>query len=86
MFFVSRWQQSGEPDKIRLIELGPGRGTLLCDMLRTFANFPKLFSSLRTLQMVEASPMLLMEQEKALSSTLERYLSLIHIPSPRDRG
>lgn len=73
MFFVSRWQQSGEPDKIRLIELGPGRGTLLCDMLRTFANFPKLFSSLRTLQMVEASPMLLMEQEKALSSTLERY-------------
>lgn len=28
------WEQMGQPDKVNLIELGPGRGTLLADLLR----------------------------------------------------
>lgn len=28
------WEQMGKPVKVNLIELGPGRGTLLADLLR----------------------------------------------------
>ncbi|AQK96327.1 midA [Zea mays] len=41
------WEQMGKPAKVNLIELGPGRGTLLADLLRgsaKFANFTKALS------------------------------------------
>jgi SAM-dependent MidA family methyltransferase len=31
---VAVWYQMGCPDKVHLVELGPGRGTLMFDMLR----------------------------------------------------
>lgn len=34
IYFVSRWQANEMPNKVRLVELGPGRGTLLSDMVR----------------------------------------------------
>ena len=33
-FFVNLWQQMGQPKAFTLLELGPGRGTLMADMLR----------------------------------------------------
>ena len=41
---VTVWQQLGQPEQLRLIELGPGRGTLMADLLRgtqVFAPFQK---------------------------------------------
>lgn len=67
-----RWQAAGSPASVRVVELGPGRGTLLGDMLRTFATFAPMANSLRTIQLVEASPMLIVEQEKTLQAALER--------------
>lgn len=72
VFFVSRWQAAGSPDRIRIVELGPGRGTLLSDMLRTFSAFPQMFNAIKTLEMVEASPALLAQQEQSISATLDR--------------
>lgn len=34
VFFVARWQSVNPSGPLRLVELGPGRGTLLADMLR----------------------------------------------------
>jgi len=31
---ISQWEIQGKPQKTQLIELGPGRGTLMEDMLR----------------------------------------------------
>lgn len=28
------WEQMGRPEKVNLVELGPGRGTLMADLLR----------------------------------------------------
>lgn len=45
IYFVSRWQAVEMPKKIRLIELGPGRGTLLSDMVRVSPSRAFKFSS-----------------------------------------
>lgn len=34
IWFVTQWLAAGSPQKVRLIELGPGKGTLLADILR----------------------------------------------------
>ncbi|KAG6602479.1 Protein arginine methyltransferase NDUFAF7, mitochondrial, partial [Cucurbita argyrosperma subsp. sororia] len=33
------WEQMGRPDKVNLVELGPGRGTLMADLLRELHRF-----------------------------------------------
>uniref|UniRef100_A0A0D9YB45 Protein arginine methyltransferase NDUFAF7 n=1 Tax=Oryza glumipatula TaxID=40148 RepID=A0A0D9YB45_9ORYZ len=51
------WEQMGQPEKVNLIELGPGRGTLLADLLRgssKFVNFTKALN----INLVECSPTL----------------------------
>ena len=37
---VSTWQSLGEPAHFDLVELGPGRGTLMRDLLQVAAKFP----------------------------------------------
>lgn len=32
---VASWKEMGCPEKFRLVELGPGKGTLMADVLRT---------------------------------------------------
>jgi len=70
IFFVARWQSAGAPKRVRLVELGPGRGTLLCDMIRTFSAFPDMLSSLRSIELVELSPVMLEQQEANVAKTL----------------
>ncbi|HET7411550.1 MAG TPA: SAM-dependent methyltransferase, partial [Pararhizobium sp.] len=38
IFLVSAWQTHGRPSGVRLVELGPGRGTMMADMLRVIAR------------------------------------------------
>src|SRR5207244_11916812 len=57
------WQQMGAPGSVILAELGPGRGTLMTDLLRATANVPAFHCALR-LHLVEASPVLRAEQRR----------------------
>src|SRR5262249_23526783 len=34
IFMVHAWQRHGSPSDVRLVEIGPGRGTMMGDMLR----------------------------------------------------
>ncbi|EPS61139.1 hypothetical protein M569_13658, partial [Genlisea aurea] len=51
------WEQMGQPKRVNLVELGPGRGTLLADLLRGTSKFKSFVESLQ-IHLVECSPAL----------------------------
>jgi NADH dehydrogenase [ubiquinone] 1 alpha subcomplex assembly factor 7 len=54
---VQAWADQGCPKNPRLVELGPGRGTLMADILRTASVAPEFLADLEVV-LVEASPAL----------------------------
>ena len=60
------WQQMGSPAKLNLVELGPGRGTLMRDALRAARIVPGFCQSL-TVHLVESNETLRKAQHAALS-------------------
>ncbi|WP_422377679.1 class I SAM-dependent methyltransferase [Roseibium sp.] len=51
---LSAWDAMGRPDRFELVELGPGRGTLMADLLRVAALRPAFLKAAR-LNLVETS-------------------------------
>ena len=62
------WQLMGAPASVRLIELGPGHGTLMRDALRAMKTVPHLKAAL-SVDLIEVSPVLRERQRAALFST-----------------
>lgn len=60
-----QWRALGELEKFNLIELGPGRGTLMADILRAGRGVDGFIESL-ALSLVEISPVLKGAQEETL--------------------
>src|SRR5580704_13987748 len=58
------WRGMGAPANVRLVELGPGRGTMMLDMLRA-ANVMPDFRKAIVVHLVETSPVLLARQKQA---------------------
>ncbi|TPX34809.1 hypothetical protein SmJEL517_g02648 [Synchytrium microbalum] len=67
IWFITQYQSHNSPTSFQVIELGPGRGTLMADLIRTFTQFPSLRTSLKSVHLVEASPALRKHQAKILS-------------------
>ncbi|MCX8503230.1 MAG: SAM-dependent methyltransferase [Beijerinckiaceae bacterium] len=61
------WLRMGRPTSISLVELGPGRGTLMQDALRAMKSIKGLLSSVQII-LVETSPALRKAQQKTLES------------------
>ncbi|GAA5918546.1 hypothetical protein JCM1841_003294 [Sporobolomyces salmonicolor] len=67
VWYVTQWLQQGAPRAVRLVELGPGRGTLLADVLRTFKSLPAHSSPpVTSIHLVEQSEALRGVQKQAL--------------------
>ncbi|KPM46281.1 hypothetical protein AK830_g317 [Neonectria ditissima] len=67
IWFIAEWISQGRPKHgVQLIEVGPGRGTLMDDMLRTIQRFPAMADSIDAIYMVEASRELRDAQKKLL--------------------
>ncbi|KAI9337789.1 S-adenosyl-L-methionine-dependent methyltransferase [Obelidium mucronatum] len=71
VWLVAQWQQMGSPSKFNIVELGPGRGTLMSDILRTVTQFKDFTSAIGSVNMVEASPFLRRVQSKLLTGSDE---------------
>ena len=67
LWCVITWQQAGNPAPFHLVELGPGRGTLMADALRAAAAVPE-FIAAAEIDLVETSPVLRDYQKKTLSA------------------
>ncbi|MDH3666567.1 MAG: SAM-dependent methyltransferase [Paracoccaceae bacterium] len=65
LWLTQVWRDQGSPASFRLIELGPGRGTLMADALRA-AGAVSGFAEAADLWLVETSPALRAEQAKRL--------------------
>ena len=66
-FFVNLWQQMGQPKEFTLLELGPGRGTLMADMLRVACR-AEGFRDALDLRLFETNPALMAEQNARLEA------------------
>lgn len=62
------WRSMDDPRPAHLVELGPGRGTLISDMLRALKVAPDFRAALE-LHLVEMSPVLAERQRAALASS-----------------
>ena len=67
---VATWMRLGRPPAVQLVELGPGRGTLMKDMLSAIARFPEMMSAL-SVHMVENSVRMREAQRETLGVVLD---------------
>ncbi len=65
LWMTAVWKQMGSPAKIRIVELGPGRGTLMKDAMRAAQVVPDFRAAAR-LHLIEISPVLEEQQERTL--------------------
>ncbi|KAJ3489482.1 hypothetical protein NLI96_g2081 [Meripilus lineatus] len=65
VWLVSQWMNSARAP-IRLLELGPGRGTLMQDVLRVLCQFRVVKSAVKEIHLVESSSAMKLAQEKTL--------------------
>ena len=65
LWMAAVWNRMGEPANVRVIELGPGRGTMMADALRAAKVMPGLREAL-VLHLVEVSPLLTAQQQQLL--------------------
>ncbi len=75
------WDRLGCPPRVRLVELGPGDGTMMTDVLRAAEAAPG-FAAAGEVWLVEASAPLRASQETALAGTQVRWAkSLAAVPT-----
>ena len=66
------WEAMGRPAPVSLVELGPGRGTLMADVTRTLARIAPELAQAAQIHLVETSPVLRERQRALLSESSSR--------------
>ena len=70
IWILSEWMAQGKPKTgVQLIEVGPGRGTLMHDVLRTLSSFKQIMNAVEGLYLVETSEHLRAKQCDLLCGT-----------------
>ncbi len=73
------WTDQGAPDRVVLAELGPGRGTLMADVLRAARALPDFRAAIEV-HLVEASPALRAAQAKILGPEITWHDQITALP------
>jgi NADH dehydrogenase [ubiquinone] 1 alpha subcomplex assembly factor 7 len=73
LFFLQAWEDRGRPERFQLVELGPGRGTLMADLVRTAGKLRPEFLAGAEVTLVETSPVLRAAQARALGELPVRW-------------
>ncbi|MFZ9450268.1 MAG: SAM-dependent methyltransferase, partial [Alphaproteobacteria bacterium] len=78
---AATWELAGSPSPVRLVELGPGRGTLMADALRATARPAPGFHRALDLHLVEVNPALRAAQALAIGRHATWHDSIDDIPA-----
>jgi NADH dehydrogenase [ubiquinone] 1 alpha subcomplex assembly factor 7 len=83
IWYIQHWQHQLKGQKLQsvngkfqLVELGPGRGTLMMDMLRTMSQFEFIYRNVERVCLVEPSPFLRTLQKETLIPFSEKGLKI----------
>lgn len=76
LLLVDTWEKQGAPKAFSLLELGPGRGTLMADALRAARLRPAFLAALN-LYFLEASPKLQQAQQQAVTPIKAHFISTL---------
>jgi NADH dehydrogenase [ubiquinone] 1 alpha subcomplex assembly factor 7 len=74
---VAMWQQMGSPSAFKIVELGPGRGTLISDLMRGTKCFRGFHEALVEVGLVEVSDALREQQLAALAEVDSEILTKV---------
>jgi NADH dehydrogenase [ubiquinone] 1 alpha subcomplex assembly factor 7 len=77
---VAAWAAMGQPNSFALVELGPGRGTLMADMLRTLRKAAPPMAAALSVHLVETSPRLREIQRHTLGDGVSWHDRLDSVP------
>ncbi len=77
---IAAWAAMGQPQAFHLIELGPGRGTLMSDILRSAQKVAGAFTRAASVHMVETSPVLRSRQKELLAGQANWHDALDQVP------
>ncbi|KAJ6625046.1 Protein arginine methyltransferase NDUFAF7 like, mitochondrial [Pseudolycoriella hygida] len=69
IWLLHEWQKVGSPSPLQIVELGPGRGTMMHDVIRVLSRFG--LKDLLSVHLVEVSPHLSELQAKRLCQSSE---------------
>lgn len=76
---VAAWEAVGAPSPFSLVELGPGRGTLMADILRATSKMLEFSNALRV-HLVETSPILREAQRAKLECAVTWHDTVASVP------
>jgi SAM-dependent MidA family methyltransferase len=81
LWAASVWRSMGSPASLRLVELGPGRGTMMADALRALRVLPPMYQAI-SVHLVEINPILREKQKATLagSRTIQWHANLDEVP------
>ena len=77
---AASWEALGAPKTFTLIEMGPGDGTLMADILRTLAKAPEVLAA-ANICLVETSPPLAARQRERLGHSIRWVERLADTPA-----
>ncbi|KAA3451996.1 methyltransferase [Mesorhizobium sp. SARCC-RB16n] len=69
VWLYQAWAANGRPMPVTVAEIGPGRGTLMKDMLRTLSRLDPALANGASFAMIETSPRLAEVQKQTLAAT-----------------
>jgi SAM-dependent MidA family methyltransferase len=73
LWMIQAWRDQGQPSPARLVELGPGRGTMMADVLRAARADPEFLANLDVV-LIEASPPLRAVQAETIKYPTIRWV------------
>ncbi|WP_395476881.1 class I SAM-dependent methyltransferase [Rickettsia endosymbiont of Pantilius tunicatus] len=82
LWCIKEWQRIGSPKNLNIVELGPGRGLLMRDLLRTAKLVPEFYNAL-SINLIDINENLIIQQKSNLQNfdlPINWYASIEDIP------